>query len=696
MGNCLSCATKEDLPTTFNGVMSTDKSTQMIYMTQLRQLLSKKNPPIQEVIDSGVVPRIIEFLANDDDPALQFEATWALTNIASGTSENIRVLIEAGAVPKLVRLLSSPVREQPGSTNDDLNVKELCDAVILTLPSLLEHLSSQQEKAQEEACWLIACITAGTRDQIKAVYAAGTRYRIKVIFDNGIIPHIVQLLTHAESGTRKAAAQVITNVISGGNILQRQYIEQQGCITPLRKYLGDDDVNVKILREHTLACNMFKELTEGYNFTTKWERDRYGNYKLGEEKTEWVDMAAPRPCSYEKFNRAKRQLETIPIGSLSTNTSTDPPVEWRGITLRQLRAADSNIDRRCEKEVWRDCLGKKLTPKTVNLYDVDEFLILPFTNDTKQSFVSRLPSTAGPQPPRFFVSHWSGETVSNFIKCIEQFIRDFSVNYDDEEDGEGGGMSADTPIWISTYANNHHASADDYGEDQRNSLYGKPMQVAEGRTITIVDNGANYFTRIWCVYDLFQMLIDTPKKDNEQSTNGVYVFYTAHNHNYKFFGREEKREAVGIGSTGATCDCGDTDRIAARESHFPFNLIRKSLGIRIEDAQASKETDRIHILNSIIGRTGSAINGTPPATHEKYTALNDALKATFVSSVSAIQLAVKEDDKVWVDFITALSKGEKDIKMRLDFREDGWKGLTEGRTRQLAAHLPPTMRWCIL
>ena len=102
--------------TLVDSVNSQDPAMQLTAVTQLRKLLSiERSPPIEEVIAAGVVPRLVQFLQCGDNPMLQFEAAWALTNIASGTSEHTMVVIANGAVPIFVQLLRSPnddVREQ--------------------------------------------------------------------------------------------------------------------------------------------------------------------------------------------------------------------------------------------------------------------------------------------------------------------------------------------------------------------------------------------------------------------------------------------------------------------------------------------------------------------------------------------------------------------------------------------------------
>jgi len=52
----------------------------------VRKLLSVDNPPIQPMIDANLVPVMIEFMKIEDEPQLQLEAAWVLTNVASGTA----------------------------------------------------------------------------------------------------------------------------------------------------------------------------------------------------------------------------------------------------------------------------------------------------------------------------------------------------------------------------------------------------------------------------------------------------------------------------------------------------------------------------------------------------------------------------------------------------------------------------------
>ncbi|EFX72134.1 hypothetical protein DAPPUDRAFT_111092 [Daphnia pulex] len=91
-----------------NGINSGDENMELTATHAARQILSReRNPPIDLLVDANIVPKLVEFLSRVNNSDLQFESVWALTNIASGTSDQTKVVVSAGAVAGLISLLGS-------------------------------------------------------------------------------------------------------------------------------------------------------------------------------------------------------------------------------------------------------------------------------------------------------------------------------------------------------------------------------------------------------------------------------------------------------------------------------------------------------------------------------------------------------------------------------------------------------------
>lgn len=311
----------ENLHRMVNGVMDTSCGKSL---KQIRRLVSPKqmeNPPIQQVIESGVLPKVIEYLQSDDNAELQLDAVWILTNLTSGETEHTQTVVGSGVVPHLIHLLGSPdeaTAEQAaralgniagdGPTTRDVvlqagavhpllqllhqrcrgekvtssysyftsgsmtktatwTLKNFCigkprhDSALVwhMLPTVIQLMTNSDEEVMKDACWALSYLTCNVSDDIiQEVIDAVNEAGAHLLVDSCNRNLLVDLLLHPSTKVQRPVLMTAGNIVSSAIDLHTQYLIDNNVLPSLLVLLSSS--SQIIVKE---ACWAISNITAG-------------------------------------------------------------------------------------------------------------------------------------------------------------------------------------------------------------------------------------------------------------------------------------------------------------------------------------------------------------------------------------------------------------------------------------------------
>ncbi|KAA0193002.1 hypothetical protein HAZT_HAZT004393 [Hyalella azteca] len=254
-GECEKFLTAERLASLVSDAQSPDSEVKLAAVQAARKLLSSdRNPPIDSLIESGILPTLVSCLDSENN-SLQFEAAWALTNIASGTGSQTKAVVASGAVPLFLKLLTSPshnVCEQAvwalgNIIGDGPQLRDYVISLGIVKPLLNFIVPGIQLGFLRNVTWVIVNLCRNkdpppppetisellpalnflilhndTSIQVDTVWALsyltdGGEKNIQLVIDSGILKSLIPLLSHKDVKIQTAALRAVGNIVTGSD-----------------------------------------------------------------------------------------------------------------------------------------------------------------------------------------------------------------------------------------------------------------------------------------------------------------------------------------------------------------------------------------------------------------------------------------------------------------------------------------------
>uniref|UniRef100_A0A914P7D6 Uncharacterized protein n=1 Tax=Panagrolaimus davidi TaxID=227884 RepID=A0A914P7D6_9BILA len=223
-----------------------DLGFQLAAVRQARRLLAcKKVPPYDQFIESGIIPSLVKFM-DSKNTTLQFDSTWILAHIASGTIEQTAAIVEADSIPSFINLLNSPNKEiksqalwglshiidkSPKSRNECINAgiisafAKLADSEATNLADLRNIAWSLKNLCKQEI--------------------GNNLVKIEILLDNGILGYMLSLIRSQNKQIKHSVLYILGKIMSDKHQENEQIFDVK-LIHEIVKLLKYNDYQIRI------------------------------------------------------------------------------------------------------------------------------------------------------------------------------------------------------------------------------------------------------------------------------------------------------------------------------------------------------------------------------------------------------------------------------------------------------------------